>query len=213
MKDFQFFLELTCFAYLIILIVYLLIVALLFRHVVSSQPWIIWLLRTLYEFTFKVLYIPLITIPISSFDCYFTETGEHLIRGSSTQCVGGDIIQIVTMVVCLVHLILLLVFSSVINIMIFPHNPKRGGLFTCSTGKPQFFHSFFTFGLVFAMRLLWDWPFWRGVVTAGTSLGLVGYYTYMQPFYSLRFFFCFFFVFFCFFLFFLLFNLFFLFFV
>jgi hypothetical protein len=186
LKDRQVIIELACFMYLIILIMFLVVVALLFRYIISSQPWIVWLLRTIYEFTLKVLYIPLITIPISSFDCHLNESGKLILHGSNLSCAGGDALQIITMILCIVHLILLLVFSTVINMLIFSHNPKHGGIFTAPTGVPGIVLSTLTFGLVFAMRLLWDWWFWRGVVTVGASVFLVAYYTYLQPYYRVR---------------------------
>jgi hypothetical protein len=184
MGDYQIIIEVGCCVYLILVITFLVVVSLLYHHIISFQPWVVKLLRYLYQFTFTVLYIPLITIAISSFDCRMNEKGSFVLCGSNIVC--GKALQVSTMILCIVHLILLLCFSSIINILIFPNNPKLGGMFTSSSGFSRAVHSVLTFGLVFAMRLLWDWSFWRGVVTVGTSLLLVVYYVYFQPYYCLR---------------------------
>jgi hypothetical protein len=149
MNGAQFFIELACFGYLIILIVYTLCCSVFFRQIMASQPWVIRLLRNMYEFTFKVLYIPLITIPISSFDCYWDFRGMHVVRahasfttstfyntppfthsaGVDLSCTESDFLQIVTMIVCIVYLFLFLVFTSLISVFIFPHHSKKGFFF------------------------------------------------------------------------------------
>jgi hypothetical protein len=124
---FQFFLELGCFVYLILLIIYTIICAIFFRQIMASQPWLVWLLHGFYEFTFKVLYIPLITIPISSFDCYHNSFGEHIVRMSGdTSCVSGSLLQLITMIFSIVHLLLFLIFTCIISLCIYPHNCKKG---------------------------------------------------------------------------------------
>eukprot|EP00770_Monocercomonoides_exilis_P012324 MONOS_12268.1-p1 / transcript=MONOS_12268.1 / gene=MONOS_12268 / organism=Monocercomonoides_exilis_PA203 / gene_product=unspecified product / transcript_product=unspecified product / location=Mono_scaffold00668:16046-17488(-) / protein_length=481 / sequence_SO=supercontig / SO=protein_coding / is_pseudo=false len=70
--------------------------------------------------------------------------------------------------------------------MIFNHNPKHGGLWSSPSGLWQAVDSSLVFGCIFAMRTLIEWPFWRGVVTVGTSLVLIIYFVYIQPIYKLN---------------------------
>jgi hypothetical protein len=71
-----------------------------------------------------------------------------------------------------------------INLLIFHHNPRHGGLFSCRAGIFNTLQSVLLFGVVFAMRMLFAWPFWRGIVTCGTSLVIIIYIYIFQPYFS-----------------------------
>ncbi|KAH7815719.1 uncharacterized protein MONOS_96 [Monocercomonoides exilis] len=70
--------------------------------------------------------------------------------------------------------------------MIFNHNPKHGGLWSSPRGLWQSMDSLLVFGCVFAMRMLFGWTFWRGVVTIGSSMVMMVYFVYIQPIYKLN---------------------------
>ncbi|KAH7823794.1 uncharacterized protein MONOS_1874 [Monocercomonoides exilis] len=114
-------------------------------------------------------------------------------------CVGGklvhrgydsnsyaDLIPLLGFVIAIVTLVYVLLSSFIINNMIFNHNPKHGGLWSSPRGLWQAVDTSFVFGCVFAMRTLIEWPFWRGVVTVGSSLVMMVYFVYIQPIYKLN---------------------------
>ncbi|KAH7819399.1 uncharacterized protein MONOS_12182 [Monocercomonoides exilis] len=173
-----------CAAYFVLLVVYLVSVA-IFQGVISgSQPWVISLLRWIVNVTYKILFIPFTSICITAFDCY-KSGGQMIHRGFEGGCFG-DLLSILGFIISIVVLSFLLISSFLINNMIYNHNSKHGGLWSSPSGLWQAVDSSLVFGCVFAMRTLIEWPFWRGVVTVGTSLAMVVYFVYIQPMYKLN---------------------------
>ncbi|KAH7821012.1 uncharacterized protein MONOS_7689 [Monocercomonoides exilis] len=170
-------------AILIILAVYVVIVAVFFRSIAGSQPWIINLLRWLIHFTFSILFIPIISISISTFDCIDFE-GEMVHRASKLSCFK-DSLTFCGLIMGIIGLAYFLLMSFLLNSMIFEHHPKHGGLWSSPNGMWQSIESSILYGCVFAMRVLFAWPFWRGVVTVGSSLVMVVYFVWKQPIYKL----------------------------
>ncbi|KAH7820813.1 uncharacterized protein MONOS_5757 [Monocercomonoides exilis] len=173
-----------CCGYFALQMVFLEVVQLMFGRIASSQPWIISVLRWVNNFTLDVLLIPLMTNCITSFDC-FERGGVQLYRATEKPffkdgfAVSGFAVGVVTICLLLGH-------AFLIRSMIFNHNPKHGGLWSSPSGTWQSLDSCLMVGCVFAMRMLYAWPFWRGVVTVGTSLGMVVYFVWKQPIYKLK---------------------------
>ncbi|KAH7827138.1 uncharacterized protein MONOS_12628 [Monocercomonoides exilis] len=170
-------------SYFILLVAYLLLVVGFQGAIAKSQPWIISLLRWLVNFTYTILFIPFISLCISTFDCYESE-GQMVHRGYDSTSVI-KLLPLLGFSVAIVVLTYLLITSFLINNMIYNHNPKHGGFWSSPSGLWQAVDSSLVFGCVFAMRMLIGWPFWRGVVTVGTSLAVVIYFVYIQPIYKL----------------------------
>ncbi|KAH7818916.1 uncharacterized protein MONOS_15451 [Monocercomonoides exilis] len=178
------FVIIGCAGYLALLIIYIAVTA-IFQGVISgSQPWVISLLRWLVNFTYTILFIPLTSICITIFDCYKSE-GQMVHRGFEGSC-SGSLLSFLGFIVSMLVLIVLLISSILINNMIFNHNSKHGGLWSSPSGLWQAVDSSLVFGCVFAMRTLIEWPFWRGVVTVGSSLAMMVYFVYIQPIYKLN---------------------------
>ncbi|KAH7825164.1 uncharacterized protein MONOS_1463 [Monocercomonoides exilis] len=178
------FVLMGCAAYFVLLTAYLVAVA-AFQGVISgSQPWVISLLRWTVNVTYTILFIPLTSICITIFDCY-ESGGQTIHRGFEGSCFG-DLLLIFRFVISIVVLSLMLISSIFINNMIFNHNPKHGGLWSSPSGLWQAVDSSLVFGCVFAMRMLYGWPFWRGAVTIGSSLVMMVYFVYIQPIYKLN---------------------------
>ncbi|KAH7820960.1 uncharacterized protein MONOS_11592 [Monocercomonoides exilis] len=173
-----------CLGYFVLLAAYLVAVA-AFQGVISgTQPWVISLLRWVVNVTYTILFVPVISLCITAFDCY--ESGGQIVhRGFGGSCTG-DLVSILGFVAGIAVLSLQLVSSFVVKNMIYNHNPKHGGLWSSPSGVWQGVESCLVFGCVFAMRTLIEWPFWRGVVTVGASVGMVVYFVYEQPIYKLR---------------------------
>ncbi|KAA6362888.1 MAG: hypothetical protein EZS28_041585, partial [Streblomastix strix] len=165
---------------------YQIVCAVLFRQIVASQPWVIALLRITVDILTKILYIPIITNFITTFDCYFDEDTHNYWRPAPTiQCLSGDILQIASTFVSILFLIILFTYTIIVNLFIFPHNPRHGGLFSSRSGVITTFEFIILFGNVFAVRLLFSWPFWRGIVTVGSSLCIVFVHFIYQPYYNM----------------------------
>jgi hypothetical protein len=66
--------------FIILIIALLISCSFFFRKILASQPWIIIFLRLINEVLLNILYIPITTILITTFDCYnitsINETGE-----------------------------------------------------------------------------------------------------------------------------------------
>ncbi|KAA6379266.1 MAG: hypothetical protein EZS28_025207 [Streblomastix strix] len=60
--------------------------------------------------------------------------------------------------------------SIILNIAIYNHNPKNGGLLSCPNGTFASLQNIMLFGNIFIVRMLYGWPFWRGVVNVGVSI-------------------------------------------
>ncbi|KAH7832189.1 uncharacterized protein MONOS_980 [Monocercomonoides exilis] len=163
---------------------YLFVVSLFFSTIASSQPWIIRLLRFLVDFTLKPLFIPLITIPITSFDCCEIN-GTLMHRGLDESCFSRGAF-IFGFIFSVLHLVWLGIFTFCEQCAIYNHHCKHGGYFSSANGFWQAFEKMIIFGCVFAMRMLYGWPFWRGVVTVGSSLVMVIYFAWHQPMYKLK---------------------------
>ncbi|KAA6390002.1 MAG: hypothetical protein EZS28_014468 [Streblomastix strix] len=71
-----------------------------------------------------------------------------------------------------------------IRIFIFNYNPKSYSIFTCRNSAFNVLETVLTFGICFAMRMLVEWPFWRGIVTVGTSLTIVIIIYWYQPYFK-----------------------------
>ncbi|KAH7817482.1 uncharacterized protein MONOS_7384 [Monocercomonoides exilis] len=177
------FVLMGCAAYFVLLVVYLVSVAIFQGAISGSQPWVISLLRWIVNVTYTILFIPFTSICITAFDCY--EYGGQMIRRESEGTCLSGFLSILGFDISVVVLCFQLISSFLINNMIYNHNPKHGGLWSSPSGQWQAVDSSLVFGCVFAMRTLIEWPFWRGVVTVGTSLAMIIYFVYIQPIYKL----------------------------
>ncbi|KAA6379307.1 MAG: hypothetical protein EZS28_025169 [Streblomastix strix] len=72
----------------------------------------------------------------------------------------------------------------IVNIFIFNHNPKNGGLFSSPNGMFKLIQGVSIFILVFSQRLLILWQFWRLVIGVGIPLILVLILIMHNPYYS-----------------------------
>ncbi|KAH7821545.1 uncharacterized protein MONOS_4455 [Monocercomonoides exilis] len=174
-----------CFTILILLIADLIVCAIFYRAIVSMQPWVIQTLQWLTNFILTFLFIPFTTIAITSFDCYESNDKNILHRVFNETCFG-TVVTVLGFVFGILLLIILLMYSYLVNSVIYNHNSKHGGIFSSPLGSWHSIETTLMFGCVFAMRMLYAWPFWRGVVTVGTSLFMVLYFIWAQPIYKLR---------------------------
>ncbi|KAA6389748.1 MAG: hypothetical protein EZS28_014727 [Streblomastix strix] len=82
----------------------------------------------------------------------------------------NNILQIVSAVIAIINLIVFFIMSIILNIAIYNHNPKNGGLLSCPNGVFASLQNILLFGNIFIVRMLYGWPFWRGVVNVGVSI-------------------------------------------
>ncbi|KAH7827860.1 uncharacterized protein MONOS_286 [Monocercomonoides exilis] len=181
------FVSIGLLSFQMVIILYQLFTAVFLKKILTTQPWILSFLRWMISVVLCIFYIPMITLGISVFDCHKNDSGFLVVRGTdSFSCFGTSAIQIVGGVLSVIHLLILFFFSTAVRAFIFNHNQKHGGFFSCSASTPQVLVNILTYGLVFAMRMLYGWPFWRGVVTVGTSVVLVVYFVSFQPFHHIQ---------------------------
>ncbi|KAA6388332.1 MAG: hypothetical protein EZS28_016142 [Streblomastix strix] len=168
------------------------ITAIFYKELIASQPWIISLTRGLVNILLRVLFIPIISTAITSFDCYseqyVSEAGEEITqsfwRADSTLICFSSIYQYISFALSLIILVFLFIYSAVVNLLIFNHNPKNGGLFSCPNGEFNLLQGIFVFGIVFSQRLLYNWQFWRGVVGVLVPVILIIMIVIQNPYYS-----------------------------
>ncbi|KAA6401417.1 MAG: hypothetical protein EZS28_003056 [Streblomastix strix] len=170
---------------LIIVIAAQVICTMLYQPIIQMQPWILSVLRGCVETLLSALYIPLITNAITTFDCFKDEEGKNIWRADVTiQCLSGNVLHIIGFIIGIVFLLCYLSYSVVIRIFIFNYNPKSYSIFTCKNSTFNVLETVLTFGICFAMRMLVEWPFWRGIVTVGTSLTIVIIIYWYQPYFK-----------------------------
>ncbi|KAA6358325.1 MAG: hypothetical protein EZS28_046148 [Streblomastix strix] len=170
-----------------------LIIASLHRNIITSQPWIIRMMQTIIDIYLRVLFIPSLNMMISTFD-YFV---VHEIAPDGSQvdrifwlglinirCLYENAIVIVSVVLSIFLLFVILFYNTTIQLFIFNHNQKNGGLFGCSSGWFKGLHTLLLFGIVFCMRELIDLPFYRGIISVGTSGFIIVIVLLKQPFYK-----------------------------
>ncbi|KAK2963513.1 hypothetical protein BLNAU_1556 [Blattamonas nauphoetae] len=181
------FLSIGFFGLVVLLFFYHLICALLHVHIMASQPWIVRLLRFTYQLLFGVFLIPLLNLAITQFDCVLTSSTAFVFRGTDLSCFGGDGIPgIVGFVLSIVFLLFFFCAGLFYRFFIFNHNPKYGGFFSAPSSTMPLLDYALTFGCVFAMRTLVDWPFWRFAVTFGSSAGVILIIIASVPYYHHR---------------------------
>jgi hypothetical protein len=99
------------------------------------QPWVLTFLRACVEILLSVLYIPLISNAITTFDCFIDEDGKNYWRADRTiVCLSGNMFQIIGALLGMLFLIILITYAVIIRIFIFNHNPKSYSIFTCRNG-------------------------------------------------------------------------------
>ncbi|KAA6379106.1 MAG: hypothetical protein EZS28_025366, partial [Streblomastix strix] len=175
----------TAFVLLILVIAAQVICTILYQKIVAMQPWILSLTQSCVEILLTALYIPFISNAITTFDCFKDEEGKNIWRADITiQCLNGNILHIIGFIIGIVFLITFLIYSVLIRTFIFNFNPKSYSLFTCRNSAFNVFEVIMTFGICFAMRMLVEWPFWRGIVTVGTSLTIVIIIYWYQPYFK-----------------------------
>ncbi|KAA6381906.1 MAG: hypothetical protein EZS28_022567, partial [Streblomastix strix] len=119
----------------------------------------------------RMFYIWITNINISSFDCFVDEDGlSHWRADPDIICFKDNYLQIVGAVIAIINLIVFFSLSIILNIAIYNHNPKNGGLLSCPNGTFASFQNIMLFGNIFIVRMLYGWPFWRGVVNVGVSI-------------------------------------------
>ncbi|KAA6388655.1 MAG: hypothetical protein EZS28_015818 [Streblomastix strix] len=180
--------------FIMIIFSLLLMCSILFRSILTTQPWIITLVRILHDILLRILYIPIASVCITMIDCYKTidtnELGEKIItkvwRAASDNVCMSNIYQIVGLILTVIALIILLVYCGTIDLLIFNFNPKNGGLFSCPDGFFNFIQHIFILSLVFILRYIYPWEFWRAFLSIGDSIILITYIIYKQPYYSFK---------------------------
>ncbi|KAK2954266.1 hypothetical protein BLNAU_10765 [Blattamonas nauphoetae] len=178
------FVSVGLLAYLILLIAFLLIVAVLYPVLIRKQPWIVRLIRLLLELTVTVLLIPFLNLAISQFDCIRDSSNTFFFRGTDLHCFGSDPIPgAVGLAMSICFLATLFFILVLYYLLIYQHNPKYGGFFSTPTFQFQLLQAILLYGTVFAMRMLINWPFWRFLVTVGVSAFLVLWVLVQQPYY------------------------------
>lgn len=96
-------------------------------------------------------------------DCYdivtTNEAGEEVRssywRAASDNICMGNIYQIVGLVLAIITFIVLLVYCSTLDLLIFNFNPKNGGFFSCPDGFFNFIQHLFITIVVFTQRFLY----------------------------------------------------------
>ncbi|KAA6354647.1 MAG: hypothetical protein EZS28_049826, partial [Streblomastix strix] len=179
---------------LIIFFILLMICAYFFRHIVETQPWFITFVRVLHDVLLRVLSIPIASVCITMFDCYniieTNEAGEEIKisvwRAANDNICMGSMYQVVGTVLAAFTFTIVVVYCCTIDLLIYNHNPKNGGLFSCPDGLFNFIQRMFILSLVFILRYIYPWEFWRGVASIGDSIILIVYIVYKQPYYTLK---------------------------
>ncbi|KAA6384798.1 MAG: hypothetical protein EZS28_019676 [Streblomastix strix] len=180
--------------FLITLIMLLILCSFLFRSILTTQPWIITLVRILHDILLRIVFIPVVSICITMFDCYdiieINEAGEEIItrvwRAASDNVCMSNIYQIVGLILAVFALIVLIVYCGILDLLIFNFNSKNGGLFSCPDGFFNFIQHIFITSLVFILRYIYPWEFWRAFLSIGDSIILCTYIAYKQPYYTLK---------------------------
>ncbi|KAA6396306.1 MAG: hypothetical protein EZS28_008169 [Streblomastix strix] len=186
------YLILVVFVLCLFALFFQILVAVFYKEIISSQPWIITATSIYINVILRIGLIPAITTAITSFDCFSessiddqgNQISQSFWRANNSLGCFKDTFQIVTFVVSIILLLYLIIYGILINIMIYNHNPKHGGLFSTPSGKFNTLQFIFTFLIVFSQRLLYGWPFWRGVVSVGLSVILVIILILIDPYYT-----------------------------
>ncbi|KAK2963386.1 hypothetical protein BLNAU_1428 [Blattamonas nauphoetae] len=128
--------------------------------------------------------LSIVSVAISQFDCQTSANGTLYFRGTQMECFGSKPIPAsIGFTMSIIFLIVYFALLVVYNLLIYQYNPKYGGLFSIPSPGFQLAESVFIFGVVFAMRTLIDWPFWRFAITVGVSIFLILWILIRQPFY------------------------------
>ncbi|KAK2943718.1 hypothetical protein BLNAU_21369 [Blattamonas nauphoetae] len=178
------FVSIGLLAFIVLLIIYLLIVVFLYPLLVRKQPWVISLIRMIVEVTMTILLIPLLNMAIHQFDCHIGTDDSLYFCGTTISAFSDEPIpQAIGFALSIVFCVLLFAMLIMYYLLIFQHNPKYGGMFSMPSFQYQLVQALMHFGIVFAMRMLIDWPFWRFAVTVGVSALLVVWVLLKQPYY------------------------------
>ncbi|KAK2960695.1 putative hemerythrin [Blattamonas nauphoetae] len=178
------FVSIGLLAYIVLLILYLLIGAVLHTQLIGKQPWVISLVRMIVEVTMTILLIPLLNMAIHQFDCHIGTDDSLYFRGTTISAFSDQPIpQAIGFALSIVFCVILFAMMFMYYLLIYQHNPKYGGMFSMPNFQYQLVQAFMHFGIVFAMRMLIDWPFWRFAVTVGVSALLVVWVLLKQPYY------------------------------
>ncbi|KAA6394042.1 MAG: hypothetical protein EZS28_010431 [Streblomastix strix] len=188
------FLVLGFLIMIILLFALLLICSFLFRTILAKQPWIITFNRILHNILIHILCIPIASVCITMIDCYniidTNEAGEEIItrvwRAASDNICMSHIYQIVGLILAIITFLILLVYCGTIDLLIYNFNPKNGGLLSCPDGFFNFIQHLFILSLIFILRYIYPWEFWRAVLSVGDSIIVITYITYKQPYYTLK---------------------------
>ncbi|KAA6371766.1 MAG: hypothetical protein EZS28_032706, partial [Streblomastix strix] len=100
--------------------------ALLYKEIVTTQPWVIYVMRWLISLVIRVLFIAIVSTAITSFDCYSeTSIGEDgqniktiIWRGDITLKCLTNAYQIVSFLLSIIMLLVLIVYSIIKDINI-----------------------------------------------------------------------------------------------
>ncbi|KAK2944990.1 hypothetical protein BLNAU_20067 [Blattamonas nauphoetae] len=181
------FVSIGLLAYVVLLLLYLFLCAVLYTLLVSKQPWLISLVRNLTEITLTILFIPLLNLAITQFDCHIDASQTIFYRGTTIQYFdNSEVLTVVGLAMSLIFLVIFVGLTFLYHLLIFQHNPKYGGFFSAPSFHFQLVEAVLLFGSVFAMRMLIDWPFWRFAVTVGVSILLVFWAVFQQPYYRFK---------------------------
>ncbi|KAH7818543.1 uncharacterized protein MONOS_3782 [Monocercomonoides exilis] len=152
----------------------------------TSRKWeiFVWTVTMLQMMTISLFRIDIPAQSVNHFSYYMC-----FLDGTSIGLVAGKMNSYVIMG-CSGYLILLdsylLVVAAFQGVIAGTQPWKYGGLMSSSSGLWKGVDSCIVFGCVFAMRMLYGWPFWRGAVTIGSSLAMAVYFVCVQPIYKLE---------------------------
>ncbi|KAH7826167.1 uncharacterized protein MONOS_11917 [Monocercomonoides exilis] len=161
------------------------LVAVFFQKAYNRWPLIIECELLFHDLIQTILFIPSLHILIDVIDCFNdSEVSENVLRSTHRLCFERTPLPLIARILSYECLPLLLIMFFLINILITQQNPKHGGITSISNGMWTSVFYVMIFGCVFAMRMLVDWPFWRGLVTIGTSAAMATVILLKQPFYT-----------------------------
>ncbi|KAA6388988.1 MAG: hypothetical protein EZS28_015486, partial [Streblomastix strix] len=179
------YLNIVIFGLELAMIILIVVCCFFLRYILANQPWLLTFLRAYIEVKQRMLYIWITNINISSFDCYIDEDGlSHWRADNDILCFKSDILQIIGSVIAIINLIIFFAMSVILNVSIYNHNPKNGGLLSCPNGSFACLQNVLLFIIIFVMRIFYRWPFWRFLLSVGISVIIILYIVIVQPYYS-----------------------------
>ncbi|KAK2962199.1 hypothetical protein BLNAU_2859 [Blattamonas nauphoetae] len=156
----------------------LFIMAALYKKIASTAPWIAQVYRVVTIILFNILYIPVLSIFISSVDC----TDGHLTINPTVECWNG--MHVTFTVVACIFFTLFTLSHAVYSYFVYPHSQKQGGLLARLSGWPGAIFAVYVAVEIMAMHVFTTDAGWRAIFAFAPSSLLIAYYVLYQPFYQ-----------------------------